>query len=783
MKLLAPQSAPAQRVVALDDYQKQVLNRVLAGAELLIAGAPGTGKTAILEQAVVQVLRRTTATSPPVGVEPVLLLAPSRRVAGKLRNRINPQLASPITTPVVRTASSLAFAILNRLALARGEAPPKLISGPEQDRILADLLAGHLAGDGIPLALPEPLKPEVLLMRGFRHELRDLLMRVREHSVTPTMLSDIGRQWHRPMWVLAGEIYREYEANLALRALAAHGSRQLDPASVISSAAAVLRDWGQLTDAAAPRFAMVLVDDYQEATAATAGLLAVLQQDGSQLVVAGDPNLTTQSFRGANPALFGRAALPKRSELGAFGLAECVLPKVWRHTAPIRDSVIQITSRVPTLGAPITTKAPAANETNDVAGVATSGVKVVKLRGAAQEAAWIAHTLRAEHYLHGTEWTQMAIICRSGAQLASIRRELLAAGVPVETLGSDVPLHEEPAVSPILSVLRLVIGEDQLTIEVLLDLLMSPIGGMDAIAIRRLRQALIAAERSIGGTRTSEQLLLAAVQDAAMPKLAGDEFAGLTRVSRALHAGQEAFAVDADTAEVLWAVWAATDLAEHWRNAALAGGSLGVRADRNLDAMMGLFKAAEFFAERNPGAGPLRFIEYLSSQDVPADSLAAQANHNAVAVLTPAGAVGGEWDVVVVAGVQEGVWPDVRLRDSMFGTQTLVDVLGGRVSEPDLGVSRAQAATPLAPGTPSSPLSLGYDTSMFRDIVAARGEVLADETRAFAMATSRAKRRLIVTAVDGPDDVPSTYLDWIASDVKLVEPSLPLDLRGLVTTA
>ena len=55
------------------------------------------------------------------------------------------------------------------------------------------------------------------------------------------------------------------------------------------------------------------------------------------------------------------------------------------------------------------------------------------------------------------------------------------------------------------------------------------------------------------------------------------------------------------------------------------------------------------------------------SQDLPADTLAARARREAVAVLTPAGAAGREWDLVVVAGVQDGVWPDLRLRDSVLG--------------------------------------------------------------------------------------------------------------------
>jgi superfamily I DNA/RNA helicase len=47
-------------------------------------------------------------------------------------------------------------------------------------------------------------------------------------------------------------------------------------------------------------------------------------------------------------------------------------------------------------------------------------------------------------------------------------------------------------------------------------------------------------------------------------------------------------------------------------------------------------------------------------------------------VLTAHAAKGLEWDVVAVAGVQEGVWPDLRLRGSVLGSERLVDVVAGR---------------------------------------------------------------------------------------------------------
>ena len=155
--------------------------------------------------------------------------------------------------------------------------------------------------------------------------------------------------------------------------------------------------------------------------------------------------------------------------------------------------------------------------------------------------------------------------------------------------------------------------------------------------------------------------------------------------------------VSAET--VLWAVWDALDVAGRWNRLALRGGKRGARADRDLDAVVGLFDAAQRYVDRLPAAGPDAFLEHIQGQDVPGDTLAARAQSgDGVALVTPAGAAGREWRYVAVAGVQEGVWPDLRLRGSLLGSEELVavvdrprpDVPGGA----DGGALRRDAVVP-----------------------------------------------------------------------------------------
>nr|WP_233275942.1 UrvD/REP family ATP-dependent DNA helicase [Isoptericola variabilis] len=779
LELVPPSSTDDGGRVLLDPTQEAAVEAALARSVTLVVGAPGTGRTTVATEIAVRALD--------AGLDPsrVLVLAASRRAAARLRDRVTAAAGRTVGAPMVRTAASAAFAVLRTRAAALGDPPPLLVSGPEQDLVLAELLAGHLAGEGAPLALPPGLPEESLGLRGLRQELRDLLMRAAERGLGPADLDELGRRHERPEWVLAAQLYEEYLDVTALRLGTPDAGARYDPAVVVDEAAHALASWeDELAGVPRPAWDLVVVDDYQEATVATARLLHVLHDGGARLALLADPDSAVQGFRGAAPGLVGRAAAPARGgTVGAFDAHTVVLGTAWRQDAALRTVTSAVTQRIATVSGAL--HRGAAPRPDD--GAPAARVDVAVLAGAAQEAAYVARELRAEHLLHGTPWERMAVVARSGDRLASLRRDLVAASVPVALLGSDLPLRDEPAVAPLLAALRVcapapgsleaLLGDElgdeaveTLDPETAALLLTSPVGGLDAVALRRLRRALRAEEIAGGGGRSSDALLVEVLGDPARAEsLPPAVRRAPLAVARVLAAGRAAAAERGATAQtVLWAVWDATGLARRWRDAALAGGPAGVRADRDLDAVLALFRAAETFVDRMPGAPVAAFVDYLASQDLPADSLAASATGaHAVEALTPAGAAGREWDVVVVAGVQDGVWPDLRLRDSLLGSQALVELLAGRASDAHV---------------------LGPE---------ARKQVLADELRAFAVATSRARRRLLVTAVEDADDSPSVFLDLVAPpggegapardtegpDPRRVTVGPPLDLRGVVAAA
>ncbi|ABP56180.1 ATP-dependent helicase [Salinispora tropica] len=722
-----------------DPRQAEVTGHTIG--PMLVLGGPGTGKTATLVEAV--------AARVAEGVDPerILVLTFSRRQATGLRQRIEARIAGGghrvLREPLVRTFPAYAFGLLRRAAAERGEPSPRLLTGPEQDLIIRELL--DLVGeepDADPVGWPEDLRP-ALRTRAFAAQLRDLLMRAAERGVGPVELARLGERLGRADWPAAARFLREYVAVLALRDVGNRGSIAYDPAELVRSATGMLLDDPALLAAERRRLAHVYVDEYADTDPAQQELLATVAGGGKALVVLADPDSSTYAFRGADPG--GVVTFPHRFRTASGApAAQVVFTTSYRAGPRLLAAHARLARRL---------RGPATHRRTRALPAAAAGAAEVRtFRSAASEAAWLAHALRAAHLLDGVPWSEMAVLVRStGRALPSLRRALHAAGVPTVVHGEDLPLHLQPAVAPLLLLLRCALAPDRLDEEAAVALLHSPLGGADPLAERRLRQGLRVMALAAGDRRPSGELIVEALRDPA--ELAGIDrrwaepaqtVAGLLAVTR-----ETAARPGATAEEVLWAVWRVSGLAELWsaalaRTPAAAGeGEVARRrraeaADRDLDAVMVLFDAAARFTDRLPGARVEVFLDHVLGQDLPADTLAPTADRgDAVRLLTAHAAKGLEWDLVAVAGVQEGVWPDLRLRGSLLGSERLVDVLAGRSAGEGRRVS----------------------------VVGQTSALLDEERRLFHVAVTRARRRLMVSAVasaavggDDHDEQPSRFL-------------------------
>ncbi len=756
---------------------------------LRLLGGPGTGKTTLLLESAAARIR--------AGVDPerVLVLVGSRRAAADLRHRLTalvhgaepagadrgPSAGDPAdagaprggppdpdsalrTTrePLVRTVHSYAFGVLRLHAARHGDPPPRLLASAEQDAVVRDLLAGELEGwpgGALPgSGWPERLRPAIGLP-GFAAELRELLLRAAERGLGPDELVALGERHGLPEWVAAGRFFRTYEQVVLLRGAAGRGAPQftapaLDAAELVGAALDALASDPELLAAERARVRHLVVDDAHDLDPQQMELVRVLGRTARSVLLAGDPDQAVLGFRGAD-----------RGGLGAVEAPTVVLTADHRSTALLRAVTARVAARLPGTGPARTRTGPGAGAPDD----AGAGLVEVRVFGsAAQEAAWIADGLRRAHLHGGVPWSQMAVLSRSARRaLPTLRRALLAAGVPVAAPPDGAPVARQPAVVPLLMVLRYAARPDAIDADAATALLTSPLGAADPMRLRRLRRGLLrlhAAGRAAAepappaapGSPTEEErhgsdpLLVETLHAAArgrpdpLAALPAHDAAPLRRVAGLLALAGTAIREGESAEQVLWRVWRAAGLEQRWVAAAAAGGPVGAAADRDLDAVLALFDAAARHADRLPGAGVAAFVEYLADQQLPGDSLARRAPEaDAVALLTAHAARGREWRVVAVPGVQEGTWPDLRPRGSLLGNERLVDLVAG-VAEPAAPVSR------LAP-------------------------LLAEERRLFYVACTRARETLLVSAVqagggDGADERPSRFLDELDPAEGVAEP-------------
>ena len=134
---------------------------------------------------------------------------------------------------------------------------------------------------------------------------------------------------------------------------------------------------------------------------------------------------------------------------------------------------------------------------------------------------------------------------------------------------------------------------------------------------------------------------------------------------------------------VLWEAWRSLDLADDWQRRALMATQEGEEANDRLDALMRLFQYAAG-SRRFPTVEA--FMDQVRTMQIEADSLARIGPiEHAITLTTPAGAaaLATDWPLVWLPAVQDGVWPNLIPRDTMFGAEELADlVLHDRIGDP-----------------------------------------------------------------------------------------------------
>ncbi|MFF8014591.1 UvrD-helicase domain-containing protein [Streptomyces sp. NPDC007929] len=775
----------------LDAAQRSVVDHT-RGPLLVLAG-PGTGKTTTLVESVAERVAR--------GADPerILVLTFSRKAAVELRDRMA-RRAGAARTPQATTFHSFCYALVR----AHQDSdlfvePLRLLSGPEQDVSVRELLAGQVDLERLGLAhvrWPDELRA-CLTTRGFADEVRAVLARSRELGLGPDALDAFARRTGRPDWRAAAGFLAEYLDVLDLQGV-------IDYAELVHRAV-LLAHRREVAAWLAARYDAVYVDEYQDTDPAQVRLLDALAGGGRTLVAFGDPDQSIYAFRGAdvNGILDFPHAFPRVDGRPA---PVAVLRTSRRSGAGLLDATRLLTQRMPLTRLP----AEKVRAHRELAPVRDGGrVEAYTYPTPGTELDNIADILRRAHLEDGVPWSDMAVLVRAGSRtIPTVRRALTAAGVPVDVDGDDVPLRHEPAVAPLLTALRAVaaaeagstevgsaevgsaeVGSTEpqgargagrssgeapapvteagkpsaegapvvpqdncwLDTEIALTLLTSPLAGMDAADLRRLGRALRDEERAAGNPLPppSDVLLAQALAEPERLAVHDPTYArGAQRLGALLRKARERLAGGGTAEEALWDLWDGTPWPTRLERAARRGGAAGRNADRDLDAVCALFATAARAEERTGGRGTLNFLAEIDAEDIAADTLTRRAvRPAAVRLMTAHRSKGLEWGLVVVAGVQEGLWPDLRRRGSLLEADR---------------IGRDGLAEPLTPGA-----------------------LLAEERRLFYVAATRARERLVVTAVKAPaddGDQPSRFLTELGVEPKDVtgRPRRPLSVASLV---
>ncbi|GHC66491.1 helicase UvrD [Streptomyces violaceochromogenes] len=754
----------------MDAAQRSVVDHT-AGPLLVLAG-PGTGKTTTLVESVAGRVAR--------GGDPerVLVLTFSRRAAVELRDRMA-RRAGAARAPQATTFHSFCYALVRaHQDSALFVEPLRLLSGPEQDVSVRDMLAGQLDLERLGLAhvrWPDELRA-CLTTRGFADEVRAVLARSRELGLGPDALDAFAHRTGRPDWRAAAAFLAEYLDVLDLQGV-------IDYAELVHRAVLLARR-SEVAAWLAARYDAVYVDEYQDTDPAQVRLLDALAGGGRTLVAFGDPDQSIYAFRGAdvNGILDFPHAFPRADGRPA---PVTVLRTSRRSGAGLLAATRLLTQRMPLTRLP----AEKVRAHRELAPVRDGGrVEAYTYPTSGTELDNIADILRRAHLEDGVPWKDMAVLVRAGSRtIPTVRRALTAAGVPVDGDGDDVPLRHEPAVAPLLTALRAVAlaeaagGAERntaadgatagtaerttaadgapdaepiaswLDTETALTLLTSPLASMDAADLRRLGRALRDEERAAGNPLPPPSDVLLAQALAEPERLAVHDPAyarGAQRLGALLRKARERLAGGGTAEEALWDLWEGTPWPARLERSARRGGAAGRNADRDLDAVCALFATAARAEERTGGRGTLNFLEEIDAEDIAADTLARRTvRPDAVRLMTAHRSKGLQWRLVVVAGVQEGLWPDLRRRGSLLEADR---------------IGRDGLAEPLTPGA-----------------------LLAEERRLFYVAATRASERLVVTAVKAPaddGDQPSRFLTELGVEPKDVtgRPRRPLSVAALV---
>ena len=650
---------------------------------LVIAGA-GSGKTETMSARVVWLIANNM-----VAPSEVLGLTFTRKAAGELSERVRDRLAAlaraqagdrtdagvlgALDRPTISTYNSYAAALVSDHGLRIGREPgARMLSEASAWAMVSQIVerwgqdidtdAALSSVTEAVLKLTGALNEHLLTVEEAKAGFLTLLEPLEDLAVskrTPNAeVQRLGRSLSTRYQIL--DLVAEYQ-------LVNKNEQALDFGDQVALAAQLALEAPAVGELERERFKVVLLDEYQDTSYAQIKLLTALFGAGHPVTAVGDPNQSIYGWRGASAS--GPARFPSQFRNADGSRAKVFqLATSWRNDLAILDAA-NFTAR------PLYDNDPA-NSLPALGARPGAGVGAVSagyFETASDESEHIVAYLQA-NWRPGQ--STAAILCRARSQFPVIEAALRVAGIPVEVVGLG-GLLMTPEVVDLVALLEVIY--DPARGDSLMRLLTGPrfnFGASDLAALGAFSRMLARRPRrdepGVQADSSDERSIIDALVDlpgASWHNPNGPDFSEQGRrrlgqlagklsslrsltylpLAELIEAGERVLGLDIEMALVADRAvrgGAPRDLANPWGRA-------------HLDAFR---KIALQFAQSVPNAslgGFLGWLDDAQDRERGLEKPLGATDPNAVQLITVHASKGLEWDVVVVPGMADGVFPSI----------------------------------------------------------------------------------------------------------------------------
>ena len=573
---------------------------------LLVLAGPGSGKTTVVTRRIAWLLAQG------VPAWQLLALTFTNKAAGEMRNRVDallPNVAQDRRGLTIMTFHGFCARLLRQYSEEARVAPSFTIYDSTDRRAALKLAvrnAGLDSGNWTPASVGEAIS-----------NCKNKLMTAEQHE------SHAGDFYTRSI----GRVYREYQAILTR-------NDALDFDDLLLKVALLLRDDQTVRMALQERFQYLMIDEYQDTNQAQFMIASALVGPQRNICVVGDPDQSIYGWRGADISNI----LDFEHQFQSARVVS--LGRNFRSTGHIVDASAGLIRR---------------NESHRERTLHTelgAGDKIV-VAGAVEEhdeARDIVTEFR-QRFIEGTPWREMAVLYRINALSRVLEQAFRDAQVPY-VVARGTAFYERAEIKDALSYLRLVVNpRDDIALRRVIN---TPPRGIGKTSLDRLEKHAILHQLGLGDAinHVDEVPALTARAQAAMKRFG-------EMVAR--------WRTDADGGSLILDLpdFVSRIIRESGLEKAFRNGSSEENIARleNLDELV--TAAAEWTplreeAEDEPMTILQQIAAWLESIALVSDADMVDPENGSVTLMTLHAAKGLEFDVVAIAGLEQGLLPHAR---------------------------------------------------------------------------------------------------------------------------